>query len=419
MSLAKGPTAASAQPGPSPRVGRPAVRRLLDAILISDTDFSGFCLDYFPEIHKEFSDGMSRQRKTNLLLERATPEAILAALREGHAEAVRANEGLLQPRGVLEDSQRLGALLAGALLLAAGCGGLGSAWLRGHLTGRSLILGGTFQMGSTDKEVRGLIQLCRELHGAECRPDVFEREAPAQKMQVSSFWLDVREVDNRSVASWLSGLRDLEVRDDVVYQGGVALLRMPAGDSPIAFQGGRFAARADRVAHPATSVTWAGARRYCASRGMRLPTEAEWEFAARGSEQRTFPWGEGEPRCGGMVFGRGPGGLCADSPASPAPAGSAPDDVTPQGVRDLAGNVAEWVADAFEERYRTCNGICVDAPQDVRDGDGKDRERVIRGGYFSARTEELRSSARGKTSATRSFRQVGFRCARSGVLCSD
>jgi formylglycine-generating enzyme required for sulfatase activity len=88
--------------------------------------------------------------------------------------------------------------------------------------------------------------------------------------------------------------------------------------------------------HPVVNLTWEEAMAYAASRGGRLPTETEWEFAARGESSRTYPWGEAEPECRRAHFGD-----C--EPRSTLPVMSRPGGATSEGVHDLAGNVWEWV----------------------------------------------------------------------------
>ena len=92
--------------------------------------------------------------------------------------------------------------------------------------------------------------------------------------------------------------------------------------SRIAIVDGTFVPEAGYEDHPVVEVTWFGARDYCAWRGARLPTEVEWEAAARGREGRTYPWGEGLPTPERAVFGRGSG---ETDPVGAHPVGSHPD----------------------------------------------------------------------------------------------
>ena len=101
--------------------------------------------------------------------------------------------------------------------------------------------------------------------------------------------------------------------------------------------------------HPVTGVTWADARAYCRFVKGMLPTEAQWEKAARGNSGRPFPWGD-QADCSRANWGNfGQEGPCAQSnPGRPVAVGSYPSGNTPEGVADLGGNAWEWVEDAYE-----------------------------------------------------------------------
>jgi formylglycine-generating enzyme required for sulfatase activity len=163
--------------------------------------------------------------------------------------------------------------------------------------------------------------------------------------------------------------------------------------------------------------------------GKRLPTEAEWELAARGTNQRLFPWGAALPRCGGVVFGRGDDlpadRRCRDHQNQPGPVGKATQDRSPQGVMDLGGNVAEWVADRFVIPYPACGDGCKD-PQvsDAEGGEGaagkKGKKkgpavlRVIRGGSYSLAADACRGAGRIRLQEDLVQLDVGFRCVKTG-----
>ena len=131
------------------------------------------------------------------------------------------------------------------------------------------------------------------------------------------------------------------------------------------------------------SVSVAQAESFCAWAGGRLPSSGEWLLAAAGKEGRRFPWGNTGLVCRRAVFGLGDG-PCAGDGTAPDPPGSRPDGATPEGVFDLAGNVAEW----------------------TRDPDG--RVRAHGGSYLTSSAAELKSWAAAEGSEPAP--DVGFRC---------
>lgn len=234
------------------------------------------------------------------------------------------------------------------------------------------IEGGTFMMGSD----RGL-----------------RDEGPPHSQTVQTFLLDRRAVTNTAFAEFLNALGGTR------NKGGQQLFDANDEDARIHQSGERWRADQGFENHPVVEASWYGARDYCAWRGKRLPTEVEREFAARGVEGRTYPWGEAKPDGTRARFGVGWGRTL--------PVGSLPAGATPEGVLDLAGNVHEWTASiALPYPYRSDDGR--------EDGD-KVADRVTRGGAADTGAETLRASWRGASvsrRATAGHHNIGFRCAK-------
>lgn len=197
--------------------------------------------------------------------------------------------------------------------------------------------------------------------------DTYREERPVHKVQVRAFHLDRTEVTRGAFSAWLES------------QG-----RRPESAT----------ANPADLDLPATGVSWHDAAAYCGWVGKRLPTEAEWERAARGPSNQTYPWGEASPTPA----------LARFSTRSPVAVASLPAGGSAEGIVHLSGNVAEWVADWY--------GPYNDDParnHGATPGDFK----VVRGGGFASSVDELRGSARGFHVAIRGAAHIGFRCAAS------
>ena len=226
------------------------------------------------------------------------------------------------------------------------------------------------------------------------RDDGAPDEAPLHRVYVRDVWIERHKVTNAEFAAYLNahgprtpaGERRFDWDDD---------------DARIHAAGGVWAADAGFEHHPAVEVSWFGARDYCAWRGRRLPTEAEWEKAARGDDRRPYPWGTAPPAPHLAVFGR-PYNATERGDARPAGAG-------PTGVEDLLGNLREWTASALRAYpYRDA------AP--AWDGQGR---VVVRGASHDDAAATLHVATRRSydpRGAAAGHHFVGFRCATSEDL---
>jgi len=156
--------------------------------------------------------------------------------------------------------------------------------------------------------------------------------------------------------------------------------------------------------HPVNCLTWQQASDFCGWAGGRLPSEAEWEYAARsGGQDIAYPWGDGEPTCANAVMAEGDDG-CGLGRSWPVCSKSAGD--TDQGLCDMAGNVWEWVQDTHHEDY-------VGAPTDGGAWEvPASPSRMMRGGSFADSAPDLRAANRDDDPADDVVDDLGFRCAR-------
>jgi iron(II)-dependent oxidoreductase len=216
-------------------------------------------------------------------------------------------------------------------------------------------------------------------------------ERPAHRFTLTQFRIDRLPVSNAEFATFLDAVGPYNAR-------GERLFDVDDPDARIHHSGAHWTADAGFERHPVVEVSWVGARDYCAWRGKRLPTEAEWEKAARGSDERRYPWGNAAPNAARAQFNAA---FNETAPVDRFPAGA-----SAHGVQDLAGNAWEWVSSAYR-------------PYPYDAGDGREAllpgpVRGTRGGGHDSGPDEITATQRGRNLSRNprsGHHNIGFRCA--------
>ncbi len=283
-----------------------------------------------------------------------------------------------------------------------------------------VIPAGPFVMGSNLKDTEGKAQ-----EFGSSKP-WYQDEAPQRSVTVPAFWIDRFEVTNSQfrdfvVANnyWIpQGWKEngyLLSRDVLTFADLPTLRRLatttfkldidvstmeyePLLEALVAHQ-----AQFDHL--PVTGVTWTQAHDYCKNRGKRLPTEIEWEKAARGSKGNEYPWGNQWDQ-GRLNDGSGTGW-----PQGVAPVGSHPKGASPYGVEDMAGNVMEWVDDWYQPYPGS----------EYKSDDFGEKMKVVRGGGWGGLGHYVinhfyRTAYRFNLRPEYTFIDLGFRCAQSPTV---
>ena len=216
-----------------------------------------------------------------------------------------------------------------------------------------------------------------------------DTEQPQRRVWLDRFQIDRDEVSLGEYLSWLQRqqrpLPD-EVRKLIEHMTTV------------------HAARPETLARwPALYVTWPEASEFCRAEGKRLPTEAEWEKAARGERGNLFPWGQQPPAPELAKFGQ----YHVHEIPIVASVERGEEGRSPYGLHHMAGNAAEWVNDWFGIDYYAT------MPDRNPHGPATGRYKVVRGGSWKSEPALLRSATRGGASPDRRAATIGFRCARS------
>lgn len=238
-------------------------------------------------------------------------------------------------------------------------------------------------------------------------------EKPIHTVDLNAFWIDKIEVTNQMFSLFIS---------ETSYQTDAEKLTPPFisrgfsfGVTQGAFQSGYGVESVEganwqhptgqnsdifgKENFPVINISWNDAKAYCEWAGRRLPTEAEWEKAARGTDGRNYPWGNDEPNSNLANFGHNIGETTIT--------GAYPSSASPYGLYDMAGNVEEWVNDWYQsDYYSTIEDLAVN-PQ----GPSSGNDKVIRGGSWISNSPYISVSQRSELKPTSSSNYIGFRCA--------
>jgi iron(II)-dependent oxidoreductase len=220
-------------------------------------------------------------------------------------------------------------------------------------------------------------------------------ERHAHEVVLSTFQIDRLPVTNAEFANFLQAT-------GWMHTTGPRLYDHDDSDARIHRIGGHWVADKGYERHPVVEANWVGARDYCLHLGKRLPTEAEWEKAARGTDARRYPWGSAPADATRAQFGAA---FNATVPVGNTPAGA-----SPYRALDLAGNVWEWVSSA----YRPYPYDAADGREDPTPGP----ERVTRGGGHDSPATEITATQRGRNlsrNPAAGHHNIGFRCALSAA----
>lgn len=212
-------------------------------------------------------------------------------------------------------------------------------------------------------------------------------EQPQRTIYLDTFSIDRYEVTNHQYQQFVAATGHRKAAPPSRYAKSMGKMRSP--NQPVVY------------------VSWDDAVAYCRWKGKRLPTEAEWEKAMRGTDGRLWPWGNQE-KPNGANWAR-----VQDGHDVSARVGTFPTDQSPYGVMDGAGNVMEWVADWYQEAYY----------KDSPDKDPPSPEfgifRVMRGGGYTTTGGDLRITSRSRMVPDFRDETIGFRCAISGTFAES
>ncbi|MBN2303830.1 MAG: SUMF1/EgtB/PvdO family nonheme iron enzyme [Anaerolineae bacterium] len=264
------------------------------------------------------------------------------------------------------------------------------------------VSGGTYLMGTTLDEAAQARDECA-LYGKTCDDYLnwVSDSIPPHQTTVDSFDIEIYEVSLTQYVAFLNFLGPNSHKSGCNGQP-CAFTNEDEALSNILFDGGLYSVRNPNFygSHPVTFVTWAGAQQYCQTLNRRLPTEAEWERAARGSQNNLYPWG----------FSFDPARAMSSVTPDPftVPVDSYANGVSPYSVFNMAGNVSEWVYDWYQADYYNQQ---LNNPTPNPSGPVGGDQKVHRGGNWDTIPFFLRSVHRLSQPPGIPLASIGFRCA--------
>lgn len=285
--------------------------------------------------------------------------------------------------------KRISSIVACFIFIASFTSFITAAKVRGQNSDMVFIPAGEFTMGSTYRS----------------------EEQPVHKVDLDAYYIDKYEVTNKKYAVYLNeaiAAGKIQISGNKVYQDGQILIDLTGYNSAnnqchINYNGGTFTVDSGWENHPVVFVSWYGANAYAQHFGLKLPTEAQWEKAAHGTDGRTYPWGEATPTHNHLNY--------MDRVNTTTTVGNySPLGDSPYGVCDIEGNVHEWCADWYDANYYSNGG----PPWKNPEGPSSGTERVVRSASFSDDANwVVRCAFRGwPNHPSNCWNHFGFRCIR-------
>ncbi len=256
--------------------------------------------------------------------------------------------------------------------------------------GMVLVPGGETKIGISKKKLRYVV---RNIGGSK---KYHKSARPVHKVYIKPFYIDIYEVTNEKYAKFLNAEKKHKAGDKVwINLGGVA----DEGDEKcrIKLDGDSYKVASGYEKYPVIFVSWYGASAFAKWEGKRLPTEYEWEKAARGYEKFLFPWGNSYRKKYANCAKEGPFKTVIVGAFNPK-------NMSPFGCYDMAGNVLEWTSSEYlpypKSRFK----------DEFYSGSGYGKRYVARGGSWFVDEDECVTTKRFRYSPVGMFEDIGFRC---------